>query len=144
VVDDRYAYTKVESKVECDQGNHLEPPTLKNSRRIMVLEGDDSVRELVRRWLVDAGHSVEAHAGPIRIGDVDLIIADVASPRAAGPLLAALRQPGTGAPVLLLSARFRTGQAGSAQLASELGVAGVLPKPFTQRQLLDAVTRALS
>ena len=112
--------------------------------RIAVIEGDDAVRELARRWLVDAGHDVETYASPKAVGEFDLVIADVASPRATRPLLGELVQPGDGVAVLLLSARFRKGQEGSVQLADELGVKGVLPKPFTKRQLLAAVDLALS
>ncbi|WP_213957806.1 MULTISPECIES: hypothetical protein [unclassified Variovorax] len=117
---------------------------MKATGRIAVIEGDDLVRELVRQWLVDAGYFVEAFSTPARMAAVDLIIADVASPRAAEPLLLQLFQPGRSVPVLLLSARFRTGQGGSVDLADELGVKGVLPKPFTQRQLLAAVRQSLA
>ena len=113
-------------------------------RRIAVIEGDDAVRELARRWLVDAGHDVETYASPTTVGEVDLVIADVASPRAVSPMLGELLQPVGAVAVLLLSARFRKGQEGSVQLADELGVKGVLPKPFTKRQLLAAVAQALS
>jgi DNA-binding response OmpR family regulator len=116
---------------------------MKMAYRIAVIEGDDSIRELVRQWLVDAGHFVEAYSSPMRVDSIDLIIADVASPREAGPLLALLRL-GSDAPVLLLSARFRTGQEGSVQLANELDVNCVLPKPFTKRQLISAVRQSLS
>jgi DNA-binding response OmpR family regulator len=117
---------------------------MSKARRIAVIEEDELVRELLRRWLSDAGHAVEAYSAPTRIGEVDLIIADVASPRAAGPVLVQLLQANSRTPILLLSARFRTGQDGSVQLANELGVAAVLPKPFTQRQLIAAVHQSLS
>jgi DNA-binding response OmpR family regulator len=115
-----------------------------NARRIAVIEGDQLVRELVRRWLGDARHVVELHSVSSTIGAVDLIVADVANPRAASPLLVRLLQTHSNIPVLLLSARFRAGQGGSVQLATELGVAAVLPKPFTQRQLLAAVRQSLT
>jgi DNA-binding response OmpR family regulator len=117
---------------------------MKREGRIAVVEADDLVRDLVRQWLVDAGYLVEAYSTPARMGAVDLIVADVASPRAAEPLLRQLLQTGHSVPVLLLSARFRTGQGGSVHLADELGVKGVLPKPFTQRQLLAAVRQSLA
>lgn len=116
----------------------------KTGGRISVIEGDDLVRELVRQWLVDAGFVVETYSSPAAIGAADLLVADVASPRAAEPLLLQLLEDGRSVPVLLLSARFRAGQEGSVQLANELGVKGVLPKPFTKRQLLAAVRRALA
>lgn len=112
--------------------------------RIAVIDRDDSVRELVCRWLVGAGHTVDAYASPLAVGDVALVIADVASPRDARSGMTELLQSAAGVAVLLLSARFRKGQEGSVPLAEEFGVKGVLPKPFTKRQLLAAVTRALS
>ena len=112
--------------------------------RIAVIDGDEAVRELVRRWLVDAGHVVETYPVLGNVGDVALVIADVASPRVVKPLLSELLQPVSGVAVLLISARFRKGQEGSVELADELGVQGVLPKPFSKRQLLAAVAQALS
>lgn len=113
-------------------------------RRIAVIDGDDAVRELVRRWLVDAGHAVDTYSSPVPVGDVCLVVADVANPRDAHSLMGELHTSAGGVAVLLLSARFRKGQEGSIQLADELGVNGVLPKPFTKRQLLAAVSQALS
>jgi DNA-binding response OmpR family regulator len=112
--------------------------------RIAVIDGDDAVRELVRGWLVDAGHVVETYPVLVSVGDVDLVIADVASPRVVKPLLGELLRPANGVHVLLISARFRKGQEGSTELADEFGVKGVLPKPFSKRQLLAAVARALA
>jgi DNA-binding response OmpR family regulator len=116
---------------------------MKATRRIAVIEADELVRELVGQWLVEAGYLVDAYPSPTRLDSADLIIADIASPREAGSLLVQVSS-GKNVPVLLLSARFRRGQGGSVQLANELGVKGVLPKPFTQRQLLTAVRQALS
>ena len=79
---------------------------------------------------------------PLRLAAFDLIIADVARPRAAGPLVRLLQAGGNG-PVLMLSARFRSGQGASQLLVQQLGVNAVLPKPFTRRQLLDAVRQCL-
>ena len=117
---------------------------MKTGHRIAVIDEDDAVRELVQRWLADAGHVVETHAHLAGVGDVDLVIAEVASPRSGRPLFTELPKPACDVAVLLTSARFRKGQEGSIQLADELGVKGVLPKPFTERELLAAVGQALS
>ncbi|MDY0749025.1 response regulator [Paucibacter sp. R3-3] len=117
---------------------------MKTGRRIAVFEDDDAVAELVRRWLGDAGHLVEIDVSMEQIRDFDLVIADVSIPRAAQSLLDSLATPQAKIAILLISARFRKGQEGSIELANELGVQGVLPKPFTKRQLLAAVSQALS
>jgi DNA-binding response OmpR family regulator len=106
---------------------------------ILVVETDDLIRELLARWLGEAGYLV--HVGtvgdPAPEGGVRLVIADVADPRRAGPLIASL-QPYQ-APILIISARFRRGLGASAAAAPQLGVESVLPKPFTRSELLAAV-----
>lgn len=117
---------------------------MKQPLRIALLESDDLVRALAQAWLLDAGHQVvtvmSADATPL--AGLDLVIADAPSPRSAAALLARLHSIYT-APVLLVSARLNRGQGRSAALAAQLGVAGVLPKPFTRRELLAAVARTV-
>ena len=106
---------------------------------IVVLEEDPLIRPLLERWLAEAGHEV---AGPTT-GDAKpaLVIANVPDPQSAEALVDSLRQ--YAAPILLLSARFHSGLAGSVVAARRLGVKRVLPKPFTRKQLLAAVREAL-
>lgn len=108
--------------------------------RILVLEKDPLIRPLLERWLRDAGYQLAA--APIAAREKPaLVIADVPDPRAAAALLAQLQV--YSAPILILSARFRRGLAGSAEAARRLGVRKVLPKPFTRRELLSAVREAM-
>ena len=106
---------------------------------ILVVETDDLIRGLLARWLGETGHTVHAGAAgdPVPEGGVRLVIADVASPRRAGSLVASLRA--YQAPILIVSARFRRGLGASSAAARQLGVEGVLPKPFTRSELLAAV-----
>ena len=64
------------------------------------------------------------------------------SPRGAQALIESLTAV-YAAPILVLSGRFRRGLAGSAEAARRLGVKKVLPKPFTRKELLSAVTASL-
>ncbi len=102
------------------------------------------MRQLSERWLREAGHEVDALTiAQLQQGNgLDLIIVDVADPHAALPLIRqvlALHD----APVLLTSARFRRGQDASTQLAQQLGVKAVLPKPFARAELLRAIAVAM-
>jgi len=104
------------------------------------LEKDPLIRPLLERWLRDAGY--ELAAAPLQEPEgLTLVVADVPDPKSAAALLAELQV--YSAPILVLSARFRRGLAGSAEAARRLGVRKVLPKPFTRRELLSAVREAM-
>jgi DNA-binding response OmpR family regulator len=105
---------------------------------VLILEEDVLIRELLERWLGEAGFAVSA-AGD---GGPRLVIANVPTPRRAQALIQSL-QAVYAAPILVLSTHFRRGLAGSAEAAHRLGVKGVLPKPFTREELLSAVAASL-
>jgi DNA-binding response OmpR family regulator len=105
---------------------------------IAIHEDDGLIRELLERWLGEAGYSVRPEAGESPV----LVIADIPSPRAAASRTGALRAV-YAAPIIVLSGRFRRGLAASAEAARRLGVKKVLPKPFSREELLSAVDEAL-
>ena len=105
---------------------------------IAVHEGNDLRRQLLERWLGEAGYSIR----PMGSESPALVIADVPSPRAAPSRIEALRAV-YAAPILVVSARFRRGLEGSSEAARRLGVKKVLPKPFTRTELLSAVDEML-
>ena len=110
-----------------------------NRKGFVLIEEDDVlIRELLERWLVEAGYAVanSGDEGP------RLVIADVPDPSRAEALIRSL-QAVYAAPVLVMSGRFRRGLAGSAEAAHRLGVKKVLPKPFTRKELLSAVAASL-
>src|SRR5438876_8887957 len=113
---------------------------------VIGLEDDALIRALLERWLGEAGYEVLPRGSPDANDGaqktLSLVIADVPSPQGAQPLIRSL-QAVYAAPILVLSARFRRGLAGSAEAARRLGVKKVLPKPFTRKELLSAVRESL-
>lgn len=112
---------------------------------ILIVESDDLIRELLERWLGEAGHRVVAKSSPApapREAPL-LVIADVPSPRGASALIRSL-QEAYAAPILVVSARFRSGLGASNEAARRLRVRGVLPKPFSRAELLAAVRECLA
>lgn len=105
---------------------------------VLIQEEDVLIRELLERWLTEAGYTVSQSATE----EPCLVIADVPDPSRAQALIHSL-QAVYPAPILVLSGRFRRGLAGSAEAARRLGVRKVLPKPFTREELLAAVATSL-
>ncbi len=99
---------------------------MKQKGYILVVENDDLIRDLLERWLGEAGYAViaadqGAMRAPRRADAPCLVIVNLASPRGAQPLIRSL-QAVYAAPILVVSGRFRRGLAGSAEAAHRLGV----------------------
>jgi two-component system response regulator MprA len=115
--------------------------------RILLVEDDPRMQSLVRRGLVEDGHTVESAdrfsqaLELARRARPDLCVIDVMLPDRSGiDLLRAMRQAGQQAPVLLLTAR----DADSDVVAGlDAGADDYLTKPFSFKVLL-ARLRALS
>lgn len=106
--------------------------------RLLIIETDDLIRELLVRWLTEAGYLVAPDDS--QPGVLALVIADVPNPAKPD---AALRRARRGAPILAISGRLRRDPAASENAARQLGVAKVLPKPFTCEEFLAAVEQCL-
>ena len=105
---------------------------------VLIQEDDVQIRELLERWLHEAGYAISAAEDEVPC----LVIADVPEPSRAHAHIRSL-QAVYAAPVLVMSGRFRRGLAESAAAAHRLGVKKVLPKPFTRKELLSAVAASL-
>jgi CheY-like chemotaxis protein len=123
---------------------HVSRKLLNSKGSIVIVESDDLIRELLERWLGDAGYGVTLPAKGYHPGTVtpQLVIADISSPDSAETTIKALAAAYS-APILALSARFRQGLGGSEAAAHRLQVCKVLPKPFTREELLDAVGESI-
>ena len=112
---------------------------VKSKRPVLVLEEDVQIRELLERWLAEAGYIVAAPKGQ----PPHLVISNLPHSSGARALIESL-QAVYAAPILVLSGRFRRGLGGSAEAARRLGVKKVLPIPFTRVELLAAVSESLA
>jgi CheY-like chemotaxis protein len=117
------------------------------ARKILVVEDDESMRELLHLHLSSAGYAVEEAEDAITAGYAllksppDLIVCDVSMPHMDGiELIAALRadQALPKVPVIFLSS-----DAEGEGRARQLGVTEYLSKPVRLEELLAAVYRHL-
>ena len=106
---------------------------------LLVVDDDDRIRELLKKYLSRQGHSVSTAADAatarklFQTFSFDLAILDVMMPGEDGfSLLKALRDDGNETPVLLLTAR---GQASDRIEGLRLGADDYLPKPFEPEEL---------
>ena len=115
---------------------------MRSQSYIVIVEPDPLLRELLERWLDEAGYKVSsAKDRKSRKVLAQLVIADISDPTSAEATIEALHTA-YAAPILVLSARFRRGLGGSSEPAQRLRVGKVLPKPFTREEFLCAVRGA--
>ena len=114
---------------------------------ILVVDDDERIRTLLRRYLVRQGFCVTgardaAHARRLMTGlAFDLIVLDVMMPEEDGySFTRALREAGEVVPIILLTARSETGD----RIAGlESGADDYLTKPFEPRELMLRIAAIL-
>jgi DNA-binding response OmpR family regulator len=113
---------------------------------ILVIDDDEKLSLLLKRFLGDYGYSVytavEAHEGlkKIRTVSPDLIILDVMLPGMTGfDVCKRIRQAST-VPIIMLTAR---GDLMDKVVGLELGADDYLPKPFEPRELVARIQAVL-
>ena len=120
---------------------------------ILLVEDDEAVREILRKALVSAGHTVEeASNGDVALAAyrrqaADVVITDLVMPDKDGlETIMLLRRLDPAVKIIAISGGGRT--IGSGQLyletARSIGAAQILAKPFTGSALLAAVTEVLA
>lgn len=116
-------------------------------RNILIVDDDRSIQDLLRIILTKNGYHVhQATDGEEAIRKFmevspDLVISDISMPKGDGFNVAIIirskEKEGIRVPILLISA-FYDDQA-NVQNAERCGADAFLPKPFTQKQLIEAV-----
>jgi len=115
--------------------------------RVLVVDDEASIRELLTRTLALTEYDVEAVADGrsglerLRLGTYDLLIADLRMPVMDG--LTLIREARRLQPTLKVIIITGNSTESSAIEAVNLGVVGYLVKPFRVPQVLAAVSRAL-
>ncbi len=129
------------------------PVKLNEANRILVVEDEDLIREMLHLALTEEGYWVTAVAdgraalglllpteSPSAVPPFDLVVLDVMLPQVNGlDLCRLLRRQGNPTPILILSAR---GSETDRVLGLEVGADDYLSKPFSTRELI-ARCRAL-
>lgn len=115
--------------------------------RILVVDDDESMRQLIRIHLGAAGYEVQTAADAISAGYMvlasppDLILTDVSMPYMDGfEFVAAMRADPSVPPIPVI---FLTSMEEGIDRGRELGAAGYLVKPVRAEELLATVERHL-
>jgi CheY-like chemotaxis protein len=119
--------------------------------RILVVDDNAGLADVVRRVLVREGHEVRVAATGLegarryREQAADLAIVDIHMPEMDGlELLVHFRTIARGMPVIVMSGGVQTGGLNLLGDARLLGAFATLAKPFSVDELLGAVGRALA
>jgi DNA-binding NtrC family response regulator len=118
--------------------------------KILIVEDDDSVSELVSAVLQEAGYAVltaacaEEAKKIISTEKPELAIVDIILPGQGGmDLILELHSTSPALGIILTSGKIDMNKSTFKVLAHQFGVLSILPKPFTIEELLDTVTEAL-
>ena len=109
---------------------------------IVVYEENDLMRALLKEWLGAAGYRVSAPAPREAPPDLaaDLLIVSVSMPKHVGAQrVRQIRASHPEAPVIALSAQFRSGLCDMGATARALGVEQVIAKPLSRADLLESI-----
>jgi CheY-like chemotaxis protein len=111
------------------------------SGRVLIVDDDPQVRELLRDFLTTVGDEVATAASGAEAVEVvpifqpDVILTDMVMPGMSGTdVLDALRRDGVSVPVILISGH---------PITMPEGFFGFLKKPFDLRKLAEVVTAAM-
>jgi CheY-like chemotaxis protein len=119
---------------------------MNEAKRILVIEDDAVLRDLLGDWLLAAGYRVAlASEGRAGIDDAcahrpDLVVTDIHMPGTGGAaVISEVTRVYPGIPVIAISAHFRSGHGLTPEQAMELGAARAIAKPFRRGDIVGAV-----
>jgi DNA-binding response OmpR family regulator len=118
---------------------------------ILLVDDDDQFRDMVKAMLERQGHEVDTAGNGIdamkryRARPPDLVITDLIMPDKDGlETIRELRRASPGIRIVAMSGGGRSSPTTYLKMASDMGAVVVLPKPFSNQQLSEAVRTALS
>ncbi len=119
--------------------------------RVLVIDDDDAIREVMQRTLADAGYLVlcaaDGSAGLRSFQEFlpDLVITDIIMPEREGiETIRAIRSLDAAVPIIAVSGGARIGSLDVLSLAEKFGANRVLVKPFFGSALLNTVREILA
>jgi CheY-like chemotaxis protein len=119
---------------------------MSEAQRILVIEDDAILRELLVDWFEAAGYRVcvanEGASGIARalVDRPDLVVTDMCMPGAGGAtVISEVTSLFPGVPVIAISAHFGSGQGCAPEEALRLGAACTLAKPFKRKDMVGSV-----
>lgn len=119
--------------------------------RILVVDDEPQIRELLRQTLAAEGHEVvsaedgETGLEAAMAGEIDLVITDLIMPNKGGIVfIKELRAQKPALPVLAISGGGRTGRFNFLPVARTFPHVWILKKPFRPAELLALVRDALA
>ena len=121
-------------------------PTRRMAQRILVVDDDPGLRDLLDGYLRDSGYEVqtvgdgEAMRGELARTPFDLIVLDLMLPGEDGLTLCRRLRAHSAVPILMLTAR---GDEFERVLGLEMGADDYLAKPFSPRELLARIRSIL-
>lgn len=119
--------------------------------RILIVDDQDLVRRSMRLWLEQVGHDVEEAADGalglrlLRRTLFDLIVTDIFMPNVEGlELVRHIRRQHPLMKIVVISGAAAVGGVSMLDVARKFGADETVPKPFTPRDLNEAVFRCLT